>query len=64
MVYNKQELAQYHMVESLKKNESMINQQIQKTMNSKDLTGEQKQETINRLRQTQDRIARQFARQQ
>jgi hypothetical protein len=55
------EIAKYHLVESLKKNESKINQQIQRTMNSKELTGQQKEETIRRLKIEQDKIARIFA---
>lgn len=55
------QIAKYHLVESLKKNESKINQQIQRTMNSKELTGEQKAETIRRLKVEQDKIARLFA---
>lgn len=51
-------IAKYHMVESLKKNESIITRQIQKTMNSKTMTGEQKDIVIRRLKATQDRIAR------
>lgn len=58
-----QQIAKYHLVESLKKNESKINQQIQRVMNSKELTGEQKEETIRRLKVEQDKIARIFAKQ-
>lgn len=53
-------LAKYHMVESLKKNESRIGQLIQRTINDKNLTGEQKEETVRRLKAAQDRIARQL----
>lgn len=56
-----QQIAKYHLVESLKKNESKINQQIQRVMNSHDLSGEQKAETIRRLKVEQDKIARVFA---
>jgi hypothetical protein len=51
-------IAKYHMIESLKKNESRIGQVIQRTMNDKNLTGEQKAETIRRLKAAQDKIAR------
>lgn len=53
-------LAKYHMIESLKKNETRIGQMIQRTMNDKLMTGEQKEETIRRLKAAQDRIARQM----
>jgi len=53
-------IAKYHMIESLKKNESRIGQVIQRTMNDKTLTGEQKAETIRRLKAVQDKIARQL----
>lgn len=56
-----QQIAQYHLVESLKKNESKINQQIQRVMNSKEMSGLQKEETIRRLKVEQDKIARVFA---
>lgn len=53
-------LAKYHMIESLKKNESRINQVIQRVRDDKLLTGEQKEEQIRRLKIVQDRIARQM----
>lgn len=53
-------LAKYHMIESLKKNESRIGQVIQRTINDKSMTGEQKAEAIRRLKVVQDRIARQM----
>jgi hypothetical protein len=56
-----EKLAKYHLVESLKKNEAKIGQQIQRVINSKDLTGEQKEAQVRRLRAEQDRIARAFA---
>lgn len=56
-----EQIAKYHLVESLKKNESKINQQIQRVINSKELSGEQKAETIRRLKIEQDKIARIFA---
>lgn len=56
-----EKIAKYHLVESLKKNEAKIGQQIQRVINSKDLTGEQKEEMVRRLRRQQDLIARQFA---
>lgn len=57
-------IAKYHLVESLKKNETRINQQIQRVLNDKEMSGKDKQTTINRLRQEQDRIARAFAKQE
>ncbi len=54
------ELAKYHMVESLKQNESKNTREIQRVMNSRDYTGEQKQSMIRALREVQDKIARQL----
>lgn len=53
-------LAKYHMIESLKKNEARITQVIQRTINDKVMTGEQKAEQIRRLKVIQDQIARQM----
>jgi hypothetical protein len=53
-------LAKYHMVESLKKNETRIGQIIQRVRDDKVMTGEQKEEQIRRLKIVQDRIARQL----
>lgn len=53
-------LAKYHMIESLKKNESRINQVIQRVRDDKLMTGEQKAEQIRRLKVVQDQIARQM----
>jgi hypothetical protein len=57
---NRESIAKYHMVESLKKNESVINRKIQQVMNSKEMSGKDKEESIRRLREVQDRIARAF----
>lgn len=54
-------LAKYHFVESLKKNETRIGQAIQRTINSKELSGEQKEQQVRYLKAAQDRIARQLA---
>ncbi|HXE49554.1 MAG TPA: LPD38 domain-containing protein [Ramlibacter sp.] len=56
-----EKIAKYHLVEALKRNESKITQQIQRTINSKELTGEQKEGIVKRLKQQQDMIARQIA---
>lgn len=58
-----EKLAKYHLVESLKKNETKIGQQIQRIINSKDLSGEQKEVQVRRLKVEQDRIARAIAKQ-
>jgi GNAT superfamily N-acetyltransferase len=51
-------LAKYHMIESLKRNESRIGQAITRIRDSRELTGEQKEEQIRRLKLVQDQIAR------
>lgn len=51
-------LAKYHMIESLKKNETRISQAITRIRDSRELTGEQKEEQIRRLKLVQDQIAR------
>lgn len=61
MKNERETIAKYHLVESLKKNEARIGQQIQRVTNSKELTGQQKQDQIRRLKAEQDRIARVFA---
>lgn len=51
-------LAKYHMIESLKKNETRIGQAIARIRDSRELTGGQKEEQIRRLKLVQDQIAR------